>query len=93
MTSIDHIAKVIQLEGCVVMGIGVTPERYRLLLQGAANQDYIIIGPKDSADANFIASRMSSEYLKPKSLSILGLEMDVYLIRNNKHMEWQYLRY
>jgi hypothetical protein len=87
MTSIDHIAKVIQLEGCVVMGIGVTPERYRLLLQGATNQDYIVLGPKDSADANFIASRMNGESLKPKSLSVLGLEMDIYLIRNDKRAE------
>lgn len=84
MTDIDNIADVIQFGGCVVMGIGVTPERYRLLLHDATNQDYIVIGPKDLADANFIASRMSGERLKPKSLSISGLEMDAYLIRSDK---------
>jgi hypothetical protein len=84
MPVIDHIANVVRFGGCVVMGIGVTPERYRLLVQDATSQDFIIIGAKDSKDANFIASRMSGELLEPKSLSVSGLEMNVYLIRSEK---------
>lgn len=84
MTFIDGIANVLQFGGCVVMGIGVAPERYRLLLQGATNQDYIVIGRKDSTDAKFIASNMSSEHLSPKSLTVLGLEMELYLIPSNE---------
>ena len=84
MTNIDHIANVIKVGGCVVMGIGVTPDKYRLLLQDAINQDYIVIGSKNSVDANFIASRVSDERLKPKSISVSGLEMDVYLVKGDK---------
>ncbi len=73
VTSIDHIADVIEIGGCVVIGIGVAPERYRILLQDSANQDYLVIGAKDSVDADFIASRMSGENLKPKSIVILEL--------------------
>ena len=82
MTGYDHIAGIIQFGGCVVMGIGVTPERYRLLLQDATEQDYLVIGLKDSTDSKFIASRMSGESLSPKSIVILDLEMDAYLIRS-----------
>lgn len=84
MTSIDHIAGVIELGGCLVMGIGVAPERYRILLQDSSNQDYLVIGAKDSVDADFIASRIGGENLKPKSIVILELEMDVYLIRSDE---------
>ncbi len=84
MSSADHIANVIQSWGCVVLGIGVTPERYGSLFQDATKQDYLVIGPKDSSDANFIASRMFGDRVKPKSLSILDLEMDAYLIRGDK---------
>lgn len=84
MTIIEDIANVIRIGGCVVMGVGVTPERYRLLLQDATSQDYLVIGVKDSKDASLIASSMSSALLGPKSLSVLGLEMDVYLIKNEK---------
>lgn len=34
MTFIEDIANVIRFGGCVVMGIGVAPEKYRSLLQG-----------------------------------------------------------
>jgi hypothetical protein len=54
------------------------------LLQDATSQDYIVIGSKDSKDAYFIASRMSGELLEPNSLSVSGLEMNVYLIRSEK---------
>ena len=84
MNAVDDIANIIQSGGCVVMGIGVTPLRYRSLLLDATNQDYIVIGPKDSADANFIASRMCGDRVKPKSLSILDLDVDVYLVRGDK---------
>ena len=84
MNGIDDIANIIQSGGCVVMGIGVTPERYRSLLLDATNQDYIVIGPKDSADANFIALRMCGDRIKPKSLSISDLDVDVYLIRGDR---------
>ena len=85
MTIIHDIANVLEIGGCVVMGIGVAPERYRLLLQGATNQDYMIVGRKDSADAKFIASMMSSERVSAKPLTILGQELDVYLIRSDEH--------
>jgi hypothetical protein len=84
MAWIDHIARVIQSGGCVVMGVGVAPERYRALLQGISNQDYILIAPKDSTDANFIASRINGEPLQPNPLSILGLKMDVYQIKGEE---------
>jgi hypothetical protein len=87
MNVIDHTANVIQSGGCVVMGIGVTPERYRFLLQDATNQDYVVFGPRNSADANLIASRMSGERLKPRSLSVLGVEIDAYLIGSDKRVE------
>jgi len=29
------------------MGVGITPEQYRLLIEGATNQDYFVIGAKD----------------------------------------------
>jgi len=64
------------------MGVGVTPEKYRSLLEGATSQDYLVIGAKDSKDADYIASKMSTEPLGHKSLSVLGLEMNVYLIKN-----------
>lgn len=81
MTVMDDIANLIRMGGCVVMGVGVTPERYRLLVEDGTNQDYLIIGAKDSQDANFIASKLSGKHLEPKSLSVLGLEMTVYLVR------------
>jgi len=73
MTVIEDIANVIRFGGCEVMGVGVTPEKYLSLLEGVANQDYLVIGAKDSQDAGYIASKMSGEILEPKSLSILGL--------------------
>lgn len=82
MPGFDHIANIIQFGGCVVMGIGVTPERFRLLLQDATNQDYLVIGPKDSEDTKFIAFRMSGEQLKPRSIVISALEIDAYLVRS-----------
>jgi len=84
MTILDDITNVLQLGGCVVMGIGVAPERYRLLLEGATNQDYMIIGKKDSADAKFIVLKMSGEQLSPKSITVAGLEIEIYLISGNE---------
>ncbi|MCK5054680.1 MAG: hypothetical protein KAR65_10390 [Anaerolineales bacterium] len=84
MISIDHLASVVQSGGCLVLGIDVTPERYRSLFQDATNQDYLVIGHKDSSDANFIASRMCGDHVESKSLSILDLEVDAYLIRSDK---------
>ncbi len=81
MTSIDQITDVIELGGCVVIGIGVSPDRYRLLLKDASIQDYLVIGAKDSADAGFIASSMSGEELKPRKITLLEYEMEAYLIR------------
>lgn len=80
--AVEDIANVIRLGGCVVMGVGVTSEKYRLLLQDATSQDYLIIGAKDSKDAKFIASKMSGELLGPKSLSVQGVEMNIYLVRS-----------
>jgi len=57
MTVIEDIENVIRIGGCVVMGVGVTPEKYRLLLVGATNQDYIVIGAKNLKDADYIASK------------------------------------
>lgn len=84
MTVIEDIANVIRLGGCVVIGVGVAPEKYRSLLEGATNQDYLVIGAMDSKDVDYIASKMSGELLEPKSLSVLGLEMKVYFIRSEK---------
>lgn len=84
MTVVEDIENIIRIGGCVVMGVGVTPEKYRLLLEGATNQDYIIIGAKDSKDADYIASKMSDELLGPKSISVLGLEMKVYFIKSKR---------
>lgn len=84
MTAMDHIANIIRIGGCVVMGIGVAPERYRSLLQDATSQDYMVIGSKDSKDARFIASRMGGKLLGPRSLSVSGLEMNVYLVRSEE---------
>jgi hypothetical protein len=81
VTNIDQIADVVRFGDCVVMGVGVTPERYRLLLQDAADQDYVVIGPKDSTDAGFIATKMKGERIEPQSLSVAGQELDVYLVR------------
>jgi hypothetical protein len=81
---IDDIAEIIRTGGCVVMGVGVTPEKYRLMLEDAISQNYLVIGAKTSKDASFIASKMSGEILKPKPLTILGLGMSVYLIQNEK---------
>jgi len=82
MTVIEDIASVIRLGGCVVMGVGVAPEKYRALLEGATNQDYLVIGAEDSNEAAYVASKMSDEILEPKSLSVLGLEMKVYFIKS-----------
>jgi hypothetical protein len=82
MTVIEDIANVIRLGGCVVMGVGVAPEKYLSLLEGAAIQDYLVIGAKDSRDAGYIASKMSGEILEPKSLSVLGLEMEIFLVKS-----------
>jgi hypothetical protein len=78
----EDIANVVRMGGCVVMGVGVTPENYRSLLEGATHQDFLVFGAKESKDADFIASKMSGEILAPKSLSVLGLEMSVYLVKN-----------
>ena len=80
----DHIAKVVQSGGCVVTGMGVTPERYRLLLQNATDQDYQVWGPKNSRDAHLIAQKMSGEDLKPHSITVFNMEIDMYLIINDK---------
>lgn len=66
------------------MGVGVTAEQYRSLLEGATNQNCLVIGAKDSKDADYVASKMSDEILEPKSLSVLGLEMKVYFIQSEK---------
>ena len=58
MNSIDQVTDVIELGGCVVIGIGVSPERYRLLLKDASIQDYLVIGAKDSADAGDRAAEL-----------------------------------
>jgi hypothetical protein len=85
MTVGDEIANVIlHVGGCIVMGIGVTPERYRLLLHEATNQDYVIIGPKDSQDARLIASRMGEEHPQITSLTISGVPMDLYLVKSDR---------
>ncbi len=84
MTVAEDIANVIRIGGCIVMGIGVAPEQYRRLLQDATSQDYIVIGAKGSKDVNFIASSMSGKLVGPQSLRILGLEMDVYLVKSEK---------
>ena len=86
MTVMEDIASVIRLGGRVVMGIGVAPERYRQLLQNAINQDYLVIGAKDSPDVSFIASKIGGEFLEPQSLSVLGLEMNVYFVKSEKVM-------
>ena len=83
-TRIEPIADVIELGGCVVLGIGATPDRYRFLLQDGTNQDYLVIGARDSVDADFIAMRMGGRRLKPKPIAIHDLEMDAYLIRNDE---------
>ncbi len=70
MTVIDDIANVIRMGGCVVMGVGVAPEKYRSLLEGATEQDYLVIGAK-----------MTGELPAPKPLSVLGLKMKVYFIQ------------
>ena len=84
MTVIDDIANIIRNGGCVVMGVGVTPEKYRSLIEGATNQDYLVIGAKDSKDADYIASKMSGELLEPKIISVSGLEMNVYFIKSER---------
>ena len=81
MNTISHIEGIIRLGGCVVLGIGVTPEKYRMMLQIGSEQDYIIIGPKDSDDANLIAARMNDEKIAPRAISVLGLEMDAYVVK------------
>jgi hypothetical protein len=50
--------------------------------EGATNQDYVVIGAKDSKDAEHVASKMSGEFLEPKSISVAGLEMKVCFIKN-----------
>ncbi len=88
MTVGDEIANVIaHVGGCVAMGIGVAPERYRSLLHDATNQDYVVIGPKDSEDAGLIASRMGGEHLQATSLTISGIQMDVYLVKSDRGEE------
>jgi len=82
MNVIEDIENIVRIGGCVVMGVGVTPEKYRSLVEDATNQDYLVIGAQDSKDADFIASKMSGELLEPKSISILGLEMKVYFIKS-----------
>jgi hypothetical protein len=72
------------LGGCVVMGVGVTPEKYLSFIEGTANQDFLVIGAKGSRDACYFASKMSGEILEPKSLSISGLEMEVFLVKSEK---------
>ena len=84
MSVMEDIADVVRLGGCVVMGVGAAPEKYRTWLKGATNQDYLVIGVKDSKDADYVASKMSDEILEPKSLSVLGLEMKVYFIKSEK---------
>ena len=84
MDNVEHIAEIIRSGGCVVLGMGVTPERYRSLLQGETNQDYLVIGPKESSDASLIASKMSTDPVISRSLPILDLEVDAYLIRSEK---------
>lgn len=84
MTFIEDIANVIRFGGCVVMGIGVAPEKYRSLLQGTTTQDYMVVGAKDSNDASFIASRISGDVPEPKAFTLLGLEMNAYFIRSEK---------
>lgn len=85
MKVIDDIANVVRFGGCVVMGIGVSPERYRSLLQNATSQDYIVVGSRDSDDANFIASKLNGELLEPQTmLTVSGIEMSVYFIKSEK---------
>jgi len=84
MTVFEDIENVIRNGGCVVIGVGVTPEKYRSLLEGATNQDYIVIGAKDSNDADIIASKMSGEFLEPKTITVLGSEMKIYFIKSEK---------
>jgi hypothetical protein len=57
------------------MWVGVTPERYRLLLEDAVHQEYVVLGSKNSADAEFIAMKIGDESIQPKSLSISGLDV------------------
>ena len=84
MNVMEDIANVIRIGGCVVMGVGVAPEKYGLLLTGATSQDYLLFGAKDSKDADYIASRMSGELPEPRSVSVLGMEMNLYFIKSEQ---------
>lgn len=66
------------------MGVGVAPEKFRSLLEGITNQDCLIIGEKDSKDADYVAAKMRGELLEPKTISVLELEMKVFFIKNEK---------
>ena len=57
MTVIEDIANIIRIGGCVVMGVGLAPEAYRLFLEDVTNQDYIVIGAKDSKDAGILPQK------------------------------------
>jgi hypothetical protein len=53
------------------------------MLQGATLQDYMIFAAKDSVDASYLASRMGGGDSKPSPLSVLGVRMDVYLVKSD----------
>jgi hypothetical protein len=80
----EEVANVVRIGGCVVMGVGVAPEKYRLLLEGTTSQDYLLFAAKDSKDGDYIASKMSGELLGPKSISVFGMEMNLYFIKSDK---------
>lgn len=79
-TGIDHILGVVRLGYCVVMGIGVTQERLHSLAPDSSNQDFLVVGRQNSAEAKFIATRALGEAPESKSITIDDVEMDAYLI-------------
>ncbi len=80
-TGIDHILGIVRLGYCVVMGMGVTPERFHSLAPDSSNQDYVVGGRQNSAEAKFIDTRVLGEPPESKSITIDDIKMDAYIIR------------
>ena len=88
MTVADHVTNVIiRLSDCVVMGIGVTPEKYRLLHHGATEQDYVIFVRKALEDTCLVGSRMGGEHLQATALTISGVSIGLYLVEGDRGKE------
>ena len=62
------------------MGAGTTPEKFKTMLDDPTDQDCIILGLKDSIDANIVSTKMTGNEIEPKSIAFFGMEMDVYLV-------------